>query len=282
MNSDKAKEFFSSYRDGTLDRGLRQTLERKLEADPVLKREYEAFVRAFEALDSLSAPVPEPPFDLHDRISARLDRFQWEEKRRAGSSIVGLWKSVLVGGLAVGALFMALMQLDGRGGEPGLATAGIVTGLAPGQLQIVESEGAFELRYRSSGPSVATFSTLEGAVIRTARLDGNLLRSKLENRLPEASIVRFEVDGDAASTLIALPGRAVQNLRAGFGDLPKFAAAVAATLRVPVVVRTPLTAQRVEWNLGTLDGFDDVQAALAKTALTAEQRPGGVIWIQGH
>jgi|GEM_PF-4063019 len=42
MNAPKAREYFSAYRDGSLDKGLKQALERKFQEDGLLRAEYQA------------------------------------------------------------------------------------------------------------------------------------------------------------------------------------------------------------------------------------------------
>lgn len=285
MNADKAKEFFSSYYEGTLERGLRQTFERRLESDAALRSEYDAFVRTVVALGSLSAEVPEPDFDLHERISARLDRHVWEQRRDAGASVFGWWKSLAVGGIAAAALFGALTQLNSRSGAGpgGIATASLMPNVAPGQLRVVINEkGVYELRYRSSGAQAVILSTVDGEALQSVRLNDNWLRSELINRLPKSALIRFEVDNQALMAWIAIPGTGMQSMREGKGTLKDFALAAATTFRVPVVLRVADADRRAEWSFDSLDEFETIQKAIEATGYAAERRPGGVIWVEGH
>src|SRR5688500_10784952 len=99
MNASKAREFFSSYFEGTLDAGLRQAFERRLHTDAEIQAEYRAFERTMGQLSTLKDLEVEVPFDLHERISARVDLHIFEAKRAKGSPWIAMWKPLLIGGL---------------------------------------------------------------------------------------------------------------------------------------------------------------------------------------
>ena len=92
MNIEKAREFYSAYHEGSLDKGLKQAFERQLETDAQVAAEFRLFKQAMEELSQLESEAIEVPSDLHDRISARLDlhileqrRKKEEERQRTGS-----------------------------------------------------------------------------------------------------------------------------------------------------------------------------------------------------
>src|SRR5437016_300995 len=103
MNLAKAKDYFSAYYEGSLDRGLQQSFEARLKEDAQLQAEYRAFERTMQDLGAMGKIEIEPPEDLHDKIAARLDYALWEQKRQK-APLMGLsWWKGLVMGLAVAA-----------------------------------------------------------------------------------------------------------------------------------------------------------------------------------
>ncbi|HTQ08499.1 MAG TPA: hypothetical protein VMI31_00360, partial [Fimbriimonadaceae bacterium] len=86
MTNEKAREFFSAYHEGTLEPGFRVSFEQKLKSDYAVRHEFESFVRAMEKLDALRDEEIEIPADLHDRITARLDRHLYERRKSATPS----------------------------------------------------------------------------------------------------------------------------------------------------------------------------------------------------
>ena len=54
MNANKAREFFSAYYEGSMDRAIRQTFERRLNSDSELHAEYKAFEQVTQLFHSVS------------------------------------------------------------------------------------------------------------------------------------------------------------------------------------------------------------------------------------
>ena len=83
MNNDKAREFFSSYAEGALDAGLKQSFEAQLQRDRDLQSEYHDFERTLEHLGQFKFEEIAVPADLNETISARLDRNLYDRKHNA-------------------------------------------------------------------------------------------------------------------------------------------------------------------------------------------------------
>ena len=113
LNHEKAREYFSAYHEGTLERGLKETFERALSTDAQVQAEYRAFERLMGSLESLKAEAPEPEFDLHEAIARRLDKHIYDEARRAKHPIFAWWKSAALGGLSPGSILEEMEKLSG-------------------------------------------------------------------------------------------------------------------------------------------------------------------------
>ncbi len=87
MTLAKAKDYFSAYHEGSLDRGLKQAFETRLREDTQLQAEYRAFERTMKELEAFGCVEVEPPSDLHDKIAARLDKAIWDQKRQKNSGV---------------------------------------------------------------------------------------------------------------------------------------------------------------------------------------------------
>lgn len=291
MNADKAKEHFSAYYEGTLDRGLRQSLERRLESDAALKTEYRAFERTMKQLDELSAPVPEPDFDLHERISARLDRQVFEAKAKSRNSFFGRWRTVVVGGACALVLVGAGLQIAT---SSNVHEGGIFSFLfsrpAPeaqvgDRVSVTVRNGQPTLQVVTGGKKIVTVKLdSTGEVLRREELDGTglpagaKLRSVLTYNATQPTLLRVEVQGSDSSWLVALPGSGNPTAAPGRGSIREFALALAARYHVVVVVakdrRTPIT-----WDFKD-DPVATAAEALKGTDCSVDKRTTDVVWIQ--
>src|SRR5687767_3235474 len=139
MNADKAREFFSSYFEGTLDAGLRQAFELRLETDAETQAEYRAFERSMGQLDTLKDIEIEIPYDLNEKISARVDRHIFEAKRTKGSPWLAFLRPMAIGGLAAAAIIGTVITMNNRSG--GVQPAGLTTGSQPPKIETPAPKG---------------------------------------------------------------------------------------------------------------------------------------------
>ncbi|KAA0240218.1 MAG: hypothetical protein EDM74_01685 [Armatimonadetes bacterium] len=280
MKPDKARDHFSAYAEGTLDRGLRQAFERRLRSDESLAREFHEFEEILGQLDALKAPIPEPDFDLHDRIKARLDRYDWEQKRRAKSGVLSSWKSLLAAGLAVGALAFAILNNspDGRVSSASLAGSGSAV-LDRVQLQMTGD--APVLTYQPSGTRTVVIKDAKGQVMLSRTLKGDLLRSELSNRADAAESVTIETDGASSPVSVFVPGRRMQAPEKTSGTLRELALSAADYFRVVIAIEAPQAdlSKPASWEFSGTDPFQSLSKALAESPWNAEMRSTGIVWI---
>lgn len=247
MNETKAREHFSAYHLGELEPGLREAFERALASDAQIQAEYRAFAATMESLDRLKQiEVPVPP-DLHDRITARVDRHVWEQKRAQKPGFLGLWRSVALGGVAMVALVGALLSLRSSGP---LATSGIVPGPTADAITIRDEQGRASLEYAPTAPAVVVVqSGLDGPELTRFSLDGERLSSPLENTSKEAALVMITVQGKAERTIVALPGTTRHRVAKGQGTIADLARSMAGYYGRAVQLASADPDARVTWEL---------------------------------
>ncbi|MCW5941012.1 MAG: hypothetical protein KIS66_02190 [Fimbriimonadaceae bacterium] len=245
MNETKARDHFSAYHLGELEPGLREAFERALASDAQTQAEYRAFAATMDSLDRLKhIEVPVPP-DLHDRITARVDRHVWEQKRAQKPGLFGLWRSVALGGVAMVALVGAFLSLKSSGP---LATGGVLPGPSADAITIRDVQGTVTLDYAPSSPEVVVVqSGLDGPELSRFRLDGERLNSPLENPSKEAALVTISVLGKADRTIVALPGSARNRDAKGQGTIAEMARAMAGFYRRAVQLTSGDPDARVSW-----------------------------------
>ena len=100
MNQEKAKELFSPYYEGTLEPGLAQALGQSLSKDAHLRAEFEQFERTYDELRALKFEVIDIPEDLAEKISTRIDRQIYEQKRTVQPTWVGWLRNVSIAAVA--------------------------------------------------------------------------------------------------------------------------------------------------------------------------------------
>ncbi len=284
MTNEKAREFFSSYYEGTLEAGLRQSFERKLLSDPDLKLDYQDFERTVDQLGELKFEEIMPPSDLHEIISARLDRHIYEQKRKAPAGVIGLWRNLALGGIAVAAIVGTIYSLPHSGGHVSPSTL-VPTG-TPGK-----TSASPRLTFRSGPKSVyaeitpsadrtITVSSLDTAQTLSTQIAkaGEPTMVPLEN--PQTAPAAFSVTLDGEEPrIVVLTGTETNKTRAGEGDVLAFAKALASFYRQPVVLNLHDQKQVVRWAFTVPNAAEAAISALASTHLTVDQRDGGLIEI---
>jgi len=276
MNADKAREYFSAYHEGVLERGLAETFERALRTDAQIQAEYQAFERTVQSLESMKSPVAEPDFDLHEVISRRLDKHVYDEKRRKVSPLVGWWKSLALGGLATAALVMAVMQLQSSGDTN---TAGIVPVTAPTEkLELISDTTGYRVEYSSKDQAEIAIKGMDGEVLVQKSIANGKFRSPLNNTNPGAALLEIDISGDKEQIFIALPGTRMQPATSGEGNVKDLALALAGFYRVPVLLKVTETSE-LKWDFGPGEPHAAAETALKGTAYNAIKNPDGVVCI---
>ena len=253
MTNDKAREFFSAFHEGTLEPGLRASLERSLGGDAELRAEYAAFAQTIESLDALRHEAIEIPLYLGDRIARRIDPVL-DAKR------VPFWQTLFAPrqtaprfGWALGvagAFLVAAVGLRGLRVE-GVESAGIVSGGGDG---VRWSKGGEDVVARFDGASAHRVEVLaEGGEPQAYQLaNGQPFELTLSN--PNTVARRFKVTvGDDALATVAVPGRKTASRRAGSGTVGELASALADAYKVAVVVKGLAPETPVRWSFDSAD-----------------------------
>lgn len=251
MNANKAREFFSEYYEGKLDRALKQAFERRLESDSELKADYRQFeivMLRLGQLKDLSVDVPE---DLHEQITSRIDRQLYAAKRSAPSGFLAWWKPAALAGVACAAIVAAFLAMKPGSGDTN--RAGFVPTAPPAKL--VDKEDGVYLQFdnptgakaqrlvvRSAAGETVTEMTIEG---------GKAIDSPLTNPRPAPVLMTIEL-GDQGF-LVAVPGTASIPAVSGEGSIEDLALAVSGRFRVAVQIEVPNPAEKATWSF---DGTD--------------------------
>jgi hypothetical protein len=294
MNADKAKEHFSAYYEGTLDRGLRQSFELRLKSDASVQAEYRAFEKTMQELEKLSAPVPEPEFDLHEMISARLDRHIYENKAKPAVSLFGRRRPWIVAGVCAVAILGAALQIGGRSNDAsqGSFLDRVIQLFVPNrdpkvgdQLSVTMRGGVPTLLVVTGEQRTVTVkSVATGKVLRTEKLDGSGLpagakmRSVLSYDSAKPTLLEVQMSGVGTKWLIALPGSEALSSLSGRGAIRDFALALAGHYGVVVVIAKE-GPDALNWALKG-DAVASATETLKGTDYSIDQRLTGVVWIQ--
>lgn len=278
MNTEKAREHFSAYFEGSLDAGLKQQLERALSTNADLQKEYAAFADVMRQMDALQAPVPEPDFDLHERIARKLDLHIHEQKSRQKPSWLGWMKTASVSAVAVLAIWGAVTQLN-RGGGPSIGSPGIEAPHPQPPFSVTpESASSVKVTYKADSDKEVTVYNEDGSVLRT--VTNQNLDMPVNNPNPEAAFVYVKAQGSDEINIIALPGTRVSRIDKTEGKLTDFAKAVAAYFHSPVVIVTTEPSIMVKWKLQGSEPIPVIKDALVGTSYSCEMRPNGLIWVE--
>lgn len=282
MNASKAKEFFSAYHEGSIDAGLKQSFERRLDADPALRAEYDAFVRTMGELDAFREAEVAVPDDLNERIQARLDRYVFEQKRTARPAWLSWWRPLALAGVGALAIFGAVQSLNHTGAGP--MTGGILDSKpAEVPLRIESIDGVPTLFYRPSEKRTLIVRNVnDGTERERVEIDGRLLRSELRNTGASASLVSIDVGDGAPPLMVAIPGQVPRPHPSGQGTIREFVLALADHYRIPVTLQTANADRTVVWEFASTDPLADAAKALKDTRFSIEQRYSGVLTIQEH
>ena len=283
MTHEKAREFFSAYLEGNLEPGLRLGFEQSLSTDAALRAEYDRFAAALNQLASMREASIEIPYDLDERIGARLDRHLWEQKQVAPKAWYGRLRIVAFAGLATVLLVGAAISIKNRD-VSGPSVAGVIP-LSPQseQLSVGVKQDQLTVEFAPQSRKTVVFRTepdtkpfAEVTVEKTTSM-----RRQLVNNNPETDLVSIQVldAPKVEAVLVAIPGVRSEKAKAGSGTLEEFAKALAAKYRVPVVLnglKDPLA--QVTWDLDAPDARRAAEAAL-KGSYSVDTREGNLVTI---
>jgi anti-sigma factor RsiW len=284
MNQDKAREFFSAYYEGNLERGLRQTMEQRLHADAQLQAEYRAFQRTMDQLDNLKFEEIEAPSYLSDRIATRIEEARVASRPR---NPFLLWlPRYAVAGLAAVALAGATFAIFSHGGS--YAPSSITPGtsnlpLTPPPAEIVSVSGTAQhvvLHYQSASARSVQVLDATGQKLKSYPLAASQqLNANLDNPNPEAVLFEVKASENGPDVFVAVPGTNHLPSSKDSGSVGDFASALADTFGAPVIVNVPDLTKTVSWTLAGADARGQALKALEGTDYEVSQTASGVLSI---
>lgn len=266
MNLSKAREYFSAFYEGSLDRGLREGFERALKTDAQIQAEYKAFERTMMQLDAMKATDVEPPTDLHDLIMARIDKNVWDQKQKR-NPVLSWWKSAIAVGVAATVIAIGVLQ-SGKG------TAANEAGLtmpSNASLDVRAGEKSVFLDYAPNGHHQVIIKSDDGKVLESLDLNGKPIRDKVLRNATKVAIM-MSVEIDKSPTWIALPGTDRSNRSAGKGTIKDLALEIANACNVPVVLKVKDIDAETSWKLDSTDAHATAMSAVSAMSKQVELR----------
>jgi len=252
MNQEKAREYFSGYYEGTLERGLRQTLEQRMRTDAQLQAEYRAFERTMDHLDMLKYETIEVPSYLSDRIATRIEEAQASVKR---TNPLVLWlPRFAIGGLAAAALLFGAINIFNPGKGPSessvITTPGISAPVPLAGVVTVTTEGhSVKVSYQSSTPHTVVITDGQGQSGSYQLLANQPFGMGLKNPNAQATMFEVKVSDGGTDEFIAVPGTAPQPNASDSGTVADFAKVLADKFNSPVVLKVQDPSKAMSWDL---------------------------------
>jgi hypothetical protein len=251
MNSEKARELFSDYREGALSPQLSSAFEAAIASDSSLKEEYREFDLILTEFETGSPDNVQPPFDLHDKIMARIDKTIFEEKRSSKRGWFSGWRLGLVGAAGLLAVVSAISALNNAGGEVYGSGLGVNRAESAWRLK-VEDGGLYVSQER--GHAEAIVKNLEdGSLVTSFVLDGagNGLVKNNESAGPAVFRIEIVSNEKTQSFTVAMPGTVASQTEKGDGNVLELAKAAASFFRLPVVVQCKDKEAKITWMFET-------------------------------
>lgn len=284
MTHEKARELFSAYHEGTLDKGLATAFEQKLDSDAKLASEYAQFADCLDGLADLKVVNIPVPADLGERIQSRLDKHIWDAKQNAKPAWMDLLKNFGFVAAAGAVLVVSVLTLRSRGSGP--AESGIVP-MASGhdQVKLVQTDTGVRIRFAPSrAKNLTIYQEPQHQVIATYRVDGTM-DSPLENPNSKAELIRIEVQGAKESFLVALPGKThtpTDQASKQNSTVEDLATALAGWYGVPIQLQVSDLNKPAHWNFKETTPVSAAMKALEGEGFTVDQRESGLTCIQSN
>jgi len=275
MTLDKARDYFSAYYEGTLEPGLRQAFEHRLNSDSTLQADYAAFTETMEELDLLPHEEIEIPMFLNDRIAARL-----EPERARKRDRVPIWttwlRGLAFGSLATAALVFAFISMNRH---DDIAQASLAGGIGE-RVSFTMKQSQLTLDYHPNAEhTVIVSSGITGKEVKRFTVDRSAMSQPFVNKQPGTALFQVQVLGQSNSWLIAVPGTEISSTSSGEGSMSDFAVALADRLRTSVVLQISDPTDHVSWKLVGTDARLAAEGALKGTPYVVDQRETGILNI---
>jgi hypothetical protein len=252
MNASKARDFFSAYYEGELTHGLAESFERALVNDAALKFEYEEFCSTMKMLEEPDVEI-EVPFDLHDKIMARLDHQAWEAKQTQKAGLFGRWRLAMVGGLAAVAILAGVSSLN-KPNNGSMSTSNFVpvNGTANQVTEEVKAtfvDGALSIQIKAkSGSKYSIRKISDDTVLADLVVRDKMLSQVIINDNAQGQAFTVLNSKGEEKMLIVLPGTTQGTMLKGEGSVMDLSVAMADAFRTPMIVRAQDREKSVTWD----------------------------------
>lgn len=283
MNRAKARDFYSDYYEGTLDRGLTQMFERALKEDTSLREDYSQFCELMAGLDTLKdIEVLEPAF-LHERIEQRMKEKIVQRKAEPAFWWLSWGKWAFAGATAFAAIALVINMTSQPSKSPN-SVAGIVPEIGiraevPPKLAL--DDKGLTLLFKPGAAAKVTFQAVDSpSGPKEFNLDaGQELRSPVLNESESAELVEISFSTSHDRVVVAVPGTKITPQRSGSGTVKDLALALANTFGRPVQLAAGKPAQRIVWEFKAGDEVDSVSQTLRQFGLSLESRTDGILFL---
>jgi hypothetical protein len=264
MTNEKARDFFSAYYEDSLEAGLRVSFEQKLSTDHSLKDEYRAFQDAMESLDTMKFEDISIPDDLHERISARLDRAIYDQKK--AKPALTLWlRSLSYSAVAAVAIVGAIFTINARSNNSNVADFVPATTKASINYSVTGSDVTLKYAPRSHEVVVVTDAAGKEVSRTDVGIESNReMKTVLSNPLATPAIFGVKIEGEESSTIVAIPGKERSAINKGDGTIADLAKAIADFYHTHVTVTTNAPTEQLNWTFSSADVVSETGRVLGR------------------
>ncbi len=284
MNLGKAREYYSAYYEGSLDRGLREGVERVLREDAQAQAEYRAFEGTMRQLESMKGLEVSEPDDLHERIMARIDRHVWEKNQTRKVAGFTWWKIALPTGVAAAAIALTLLPWR----TPETNSGGVIPfpTTTQARLDVKATANGVTVNYPVVAQRDVVIRDAKGTILEPIHLRNQGITNKeLKNESQQAILLSID-ESDLGTTWIAIPGTEIATTSLGKGSLREMALELASTCQIPVVLQVKSTEIELQWKMDATDAHGTSSRAVESLGLKVELRGDRselrTLWILGN
>jgi len=286
MDVTQARELYSAYYEGTIERISAVALEEAMKSNPDIHEDYHLFASVMDSLPGLAEESVEFPADLHDKVMAKIDHYDWEKKQEKKFSLFAAPRMAWYG-LAAAALILfaatAVIQSNKSGG-PSQAATGPVSS-TPIEVSFTVETGTVTLN--AVGPlssSVVLTSPEAGVTPQSYATSNGTVKVPLQNQSTQPRVIEIAAmlgKTKKDSYVMVLPGTKRTSQLQGEGSIIDCAKAVSTTFGTPVQVEGD-PAKPCRWALTPRDTSDQLVVALGRTDVTARVSSSGLLQISAR
>lgn len=273
MRLEKARDLYSDYLEGTLDKSLRASFESELKRDPIIQQDFQEFKAFYSELPSL-LDVKAPVFlGLEDQIKQKIDLKVWEAKRSSSRQWLSQLRFGLAGALSLAVIGLAYYSFNKMTSGPSISGA-IPTGAPHQTFSMKDGKYIFSLVLDGHSSVSYTIYDLQypgNKAIRTAN-NVTLIQSPIENSGKVAKAVEIEVSGTDQKYILAMPGKLPHPQMHGEGTVVDLALAIANTFQTPVEVNGIDQTARVDWSFSGTDPRQNAMAAVQSNGWSVDRQ----------